>query len=50
VVRGHEVDVVRALRLQLEENLRESLEADALSGLLVAELIILAGHALQCVC
>ena len=47
VVRGHEVDVVRALRLQLEEDLRESLEADALSDLLVAQLIILAEHALQ---
>ena len=47
VVRGNEVDVVRALRLQLEEDLRESLEADALSDLLVAQLIILAEHALQ---
>ena len=47
VVRGHEVDVVRALRLQLEEDLRESLEADALSDLLVAQLIVLAEHALQ---
>ena len=47
VVRGHEVDVVRALRFQLEEDLRESLEADAFPDLLVAQLIVLAEYALQ---
>ena len=47
VVRGDEVNVIRALRLQLEEDLREALEAHALPDLLVAQLIVLAEHALQ---